>query len=48
MSGYFSTMQKITKENARLRLRAKITRIVYWSALGAVVVVALMKLYGAI
>ena len=48
MSRYLSTMERIIEENARLRLRAKITRIVYWSALGAVVVAALMKLYGSI
>ena len=43
-----STMQKLVAETERLRLRGKITRIVYWSALGAVVVIALMKLYGSI
>ena len=47
MSRYLSTMTKLAEENARLRIQATITRIVYWSVLGTVVVVALMKYYGS-
>ena len=46
MSRYLSTMQRIAEENARLRLQARVSKITYWSALGVVVGVAILKIYG--
>ena len=43
-----STMQRLQSENASLRLQAKVSKILYWSALGVVVAVAFMKFNGSI